>query len=308
MSGSPNGRARGWKAIVARTATSATVITMIPLVAIGIGSWLGVLQRLPDVAHAVISAAALPLLVVFVVGLLASRLPRPDPPPPVEVRSPVLGRWRAMNSPATRVPSHGTHLLGQTYAIDLVHEPAPGARPAFGGWHPARSIHEYPALGQPVVAPIDGRVVAARRRARDHRCRSSWLGLAYLMVESAILSLRGTGGILGNHVVIEVDGGGRWVTVAHLRRGSVRVQVGDRVTAGQQVGEVGNSGNSSEPHVHLQVTDHRRLWLALGVPFVFTDVVLSNAVDAPAAAPEPAVPAHDTLFHAVGEAERRVGR
>ena len=43
---------------------------------------------------------------------------------PVAVRSPVQGSWRALNSPATRVPSHGIQGYGQTYAIDLVYDPA----------------------------------------------------------------------------------------------------------------------------------------------------------------------------------------
>jgi hypothetical protein len=42
----------------------------------------------------------------------------------------VAGRWRAMKSPASKVPSHGTHGHGQTFAVDLVFEPADGARAA----------------------------------------------------------------------------------------------------------------------------------------------------------------------------------
>ena len=48
--------------------------------------------------------------------------------PPVEVAPPVTGRWLAFNSPADRVPSHHLHAYGQTYAIDLVHDPANGRR------------------------------------------------------------------------------------------------------------------------------------------------------------------------------------
>src|SRR5215218_7247426 len=52
--------------------------------------------------------------------------------PPVEVDVPVAGRWLAVNSPANRVPSHGLHAYGQTYAVDLVNEPKDGSRPQFG--------------------------------------------------------------------------------------------------------------------------------------------------------------------------------
>jgi murein DD-endopeptidase MepM/ murein hydrolase activator NlpD len=56
----------------------------------------------------------------------------------------------------------------------------------------------------------------------------------------------------GNAVVIDI-GGGRYVLYAHLKRGSARVDVGDTVVSGQVIGLVGDSGNSDEPHVHIQV-------------------------------------------------------
>lgn len=52
--------------------------------------------------------------------------PRGEPRPPVEVAPPVTGRWSALNSPADKTPSHGTHVYGQTYAIDIVAEPETG--------------------------------------------------------------------------------------------------------------------------------------------------------------------------------------
>ncbi|MFE0461586.1 peptidoglycan DD-metalloendopeptidase family protein [Kitasatospora sp. NPDC058965] len=53
----------------------------------------------------------------------------------------------------------------------------------------------------------------------------------------------------GNHVVL--DTGDAVVKLAHLRPGSVTVTVGQHVEAGRLLGEVGNSGNSTEPHLHL---------------------------------------------------------
>ena len=57
----------------------------------------------------------------------------------------------------------------------------------------------------------------------------------------------------------------------HLRAGSLRVGVGEEVVAGQQIAECGNSGNSTQPHVHVQATDSPELALAKAVPLAFRD-------------------------------------
>ncbi|MGH7448112.1 MAG: M23 family metallopeptidase, partial [Longimicrobiales bacterium] len=59
--------------------------------------------------------------------------------------------------------------------------------------------------------------------------------------------------VSGNSVVIDL--GGRYAFYAHLIPGSLRVSVGDRVRRGQVIGRVGNSGNSTEPHLHFHVVD-----------------------------------------------------
>lgn len=53
----------------------------------------------------------------------------------------------------------------------------------------------------------------------------------------------------GNHVVIRCAGAR--ILLAHLLSGSVRVRAGDTVVAGQPIGQVGNSGNTIEPHLHI---------------------------------------------------------
>ena len=71
---------------------------------------------------------------------------------------------------------------------------------------------------------------------------------------------------------------GLLVLLAHLRRGSVRVGAGDRVESGQQVGECGNSGNSTAPHLHFQVMDGPDPLAANGLPFVIDSFRLSQRV------------------------------
>lgn len=191
------------------------------------------------------------------------------------VRSPVRGRWQALNSPTSKVPSHGVHAYGQTYAIDLVYEPTDQPRPEFGSGPAMQQPAEYPAFGQPVEAMIDGTVVRASDWRRDHKSRSSYVAVAYMMLEGAIRELGGPGFVLGNHVVIR-GAHDTYAVVAHLQQGSLHVRTGDTVHAGQRLGSCGNSGNSSEPHVHAQIMDRKSSSVAVGIPMSFANITLDD--------------------------------
>jgi hypothetical protein len=219
------------------------------------------------VAIAVDAPAAVRLagMAVLLVGLaLYVRLGTPISDA-IDIAPPVGAGWRAFNSPASRVPSHGLHAWGQTYAVDLVYDPEDDTRPGTGWWPLARRPVAFPGFGQPIQAPVSGEVVRAVDRARDHLSRTSPFALAYLVLES-VRELAGPLGVLGNHVVIR-EPGGRHVLLAHLRRHSVRVRPGQVVAPGDIVAACGNSGNSSEPHLHLQVMDRPSAWVAAGLPF-----------------------------------------
>ena len=68
--------------------------------------------------------------------------------------------------------------------------------------------------------------------------------------------------------IIEI-GGGNYAFYAHLKPGSVAVKLGDRVKRGQQIGLLGNSGNSTAPHLHFHVTNGNSPLGSEGLPFVF---------------------------------------
>ncbi|WP_010202257.1 M23 family metallopeptidase [Salinibacterium sp. PAMC 21357] len=178
---------------------------------------------------------------------------------PLTVTPPITGRWMALNSPATRVPSHGVRAYGQTHAVDLVFDPEDRVRPEFGTGIVLRYPTDYPAFGEPVRAMIDGVVVRVTDSQRDHRARASLVGFGYMMVEGTIREFGGPRFIVGNYITIRGDDG-VFALVAHVKQRSAIVRVGDRVTAGQTIGACGNSGNSSEPHVHAQLMDRASPW------------------------------------------------
>ena len=215
---------------------------------------------------------AIPVSFVGVLSVSAwtSLRQRPDPrSEPQTLRLPVTGRWRALNTPATRVPSHGTHFLAQSYAFDLVGAEDRPTRPllrrVFGLDHPG----SYPAFGRAVVAPAMGTVMKTADWSRDHRGRDSALGLILWFVEQMARTFTGMRGLVGNYLVIEI-GEGVFVMCAHLKQGSIDVCAGDVVDAGQVIALCGNSGNSTEPHLHFQVMDNADPWKARGLPVIFS--------------------------------------
>ncbi|MFF5934825.1 M23 family metallopeptidase [Streptomyces sp. NPDC012508] len=216
-----------------------------------------------------IAAAALGITL----SLTARRRMAAAPRDAVEVEPPVTGRWSALNSPADRTPSHGTHQLGQTYAIDIVEEDEVRHRPPFARlWPVSRPSEDFPAFDAPLLAVADATVVHAEDGQRDHRSRNSLPALVYLLlIESTVRSLAGARRVTGNHIVLDL-GDGTYAMYAHLKRGSLTVRPGDRVAAGQELARCGNSGNSTEPHVHFQLMDGPDLDTARGVPFTWRGV------------------------------------
>ncbi|MFT4215745.1 MAG: M23 family metallopeptidase [Micropruina sp.] len=112
----------------------------------------------------------------------------------------------------------------------------------------------------------------------DVRVRRSLPAYSGFMRGQPVRVRRGLAGLAGNCVAIAVADGGPCVPIAHLRRGTVAVREGQRVDAGQPIGECGNSGNTTQPHVHLQVSDSLSGADARGLPFVFAAYRTSTGV------------------------------
>ncbi|KAB7744811.1 peptidoglycan DD-metalloendopeptidase family protein [Nostocoides sp. F2B08] len=217
------------------------------------------------------------LLPLVLIALALVRPPRVADPEARWIEVPVRGRWVGLNSPADKVPSHGVRAYGQEYAIDILHPADDGAPTTLGWGLGLREPETFSCFGEPVHAVADGVVVAADDRLDDQRSRSSWPTVIWMMTVGAFVrELAGPRFILGNHVVLD-HGEGVYSAYAHLRHGSLRVAVGGRVTAGQQLAEVGNTGNSSEPHLHLQLMDRAEVNAAAGLPFRWRGIEINQS-------------------------------
>lgn len=141
----------------------------------------------------------------------------------------------------------------QRYALDIVKLNALGTRAS--GLFPT-DPERYAAFGAEIRSPCAGEVIEAKDGKPDHR------GAGMDRENPA-----------GNHVVVRCAGGDRGVDVllAHMRRGSVAVEGGERVKEGRFLGRLGNSGNSSEPHLHAHAvrTGSGSVLEGEGVPILF---------------------------------------
>lgn len=198
---------------------------------------------------------------------------------------PLAGRCRVVNSPADRVPSHGIDKFGLSHAIDLVPVDDRGVSAPRGlrSWFASESPERFVGFGRRVEAPASGVVVWAHDGEPDGVARRAPLvELRYALTQTRRIAA-GVEAVAGNHVVIEVDGGAGFLWVVHLRRGSVRVEPGDAVVVGQSLGEVGNSGNSTEPHVHVHLADSAQWRKATGLPIAFAGYRVVSAEAQPGA-------------------------
>lgn len=121
-----------------------------------------------------------------------------------------------------------------------------------------RALTDYYAYGLDVVAPAAGIVHAVHDNEPDVPIGGS-----------------APGDDLGNYVALEV-GPDAFLYIAHLQRDSIPVRAGDHVEAGDLLGRVGNSGKSTEPHVHVHLQDSPRRHVSNGVPFYFSDYCLAD--------------------------------
>ncbi|QMU74895.1 M23 family metallopeptidase [Streptacidiphilus sp. PB12-B1b] len=198
-------------------------------------------------------AAVLPValgaaLAVALVRLVRARRHRWGAPLSAPLRFPfATGRWYVVQGGGPGINHHAT-VAEQRGALDLVRLGPVGFRTRSAGRFAADVPEAYAAYGSALLAPCDGLVVRAVDGIPDQAPGEPRFGPPY-----------------GNCVVI--DTGQETVHLAHLRPGSVRVAVGERVTAGQLLGEVGNSGHSTEPHLHIHAERE-----GLGLDLAFTGV------------------------------------
>jgi hypothetical protein len=163
------------------------------------------------------------------------------------LRLPFDGDWYVFWGGRTLDQNYHAAVRQQRFAYDLVVR-RDGRSHAGDGTR----LEDYYCWGQPILAPGAGTVVTALDSLADQ--------------QPGQMDPRNPA---GNHVIVD-HGNGEFSLLAHLRRGSVAVRAGDRVAQGQKLGECGNSGNTSEPHLHYHLQNGPAFGQAEGIPAQFS--------------------------------------
>jgi hypothetical protein len=196
---------------------------------------------------------------------------------PLDVRVPELGPplkgggWVAANGccetdgihRATVLPVNGGLHDTQRFAIDWMRMNDEG-RLVVGD---PSDVHSYVDYGAEIIAVAGGTVVSTLNTLDDQ--------VPGQLPDPSTITLQN---VDGNHVVVR-HRDGRYAFYAHMQKGSVTVEAGDRVRRGEMLGKLGNTGNTSAPHLHFHLMDGASVLGSSGLPYVLGRFELEGQVD-----------------------------
>ena len=191
---------------------------------------------------------------------------------PARVIEPPLrgSNWVASNGCCDRITPHRGALITvnglmqapERFALDWVQIDSKN-RTSEGGY---KTLTNWPFFGAPIYSVADGTVVNVYDEADEQVPGPSPTGIT-------------TDNIGGNMMVVDI-GDGAFAFYAHLQRGTQRAKLGEKVKAGQVLGLLGNTGNSTAPHLHFHLMDGISPLNSNGLPYVFPKFTSSGVVPA----------------------------
>jgi hypothetical protein len=229
----------------------------------------------------------LPERLLHHIEVLAGPLPDPRPTTPVLLRytvaplniltklphigPPLSGSgWVAANGccgassihrPSSLTVNGGIY-FAQRFAIDWMRLDSAG-RLVHGD---PGDVRNYTCYGADVLAVADGTVVETLNDLDDQKPGT--------LPDPKTITLAN---VDGNHVVLDL-GDGVFAFYAHLQKNSVRVKQGDRVKRGQLLGKLGNTGNTSAPHLHFHLMEGSSVLGSNGIPYVIDSFAIAGQI------------------------------
>ena len=183
---------------------------------------------------------------------------RKRPPIPNHNNTPVIlpfkGQWQCFWGGETEEQNKHIVLSNQRHAFDFVIVDSSGKSFKDKG----KVLTDYYAYGQNVYAPANGIVTDVTNGVRDNEPGNLNPFFA-----------------LGNSLIIKINTN-EYVVLAHFQNNSVRVKVGDEIKRGQVLGLCGNSGNTTEPHIHFHLQNTPVIQDGIGIKIVFPEIIVNN--------------------------------
>ena len=172
------------------------------------------------------------------------------------MRLPFNGEWTVFWGGDTKEQNYHVAVNFQKNAFDMVINNDAGKSYKTDG----KANTDYYAFGQPLLAPSDGEIVLAVDGVKDN-------------VPGKMNPLFTT----GNSILIKTKNN-EYILFAHFKQNSIKVKQGDLVKKGQLLGLCGNSGNSSEPHLHFHIQDAEDFTKTIGVKCYFDQLQVNGEI------------------------------
>ncbi len=187
------------------------------------------------------------------------KLPKGNYCSKVQYMLPFEGEWTVINGGCEKEFSHSWNVPTQRYAYDFVIMDNNGK--TYHG--PSDIVTSYACYGKNVLAPADGVVVAIGNICDDEKPFGEGI------IEMTAKDIRGNF-ILIKHAEKEYG------FIGHLQPNSIIVEIGQKVKQGEIIAKCGNSGNSSEPHIHFHLQDGLSFFMSAGIPISFQNICVSK--------------------------------
>lgn len=172
---------------------------------------------------------------------------------------PFEGRWSVVNGGVDKEVSHSWSILPQRYAYDFLIIDNSGKTYK----DDPKLAENYYCYGMNIIAPADGEIVVVSGKYNDSKVYGDGT------VDCNAKDIR------GNFVVIKHNDY-EYSTIAHIMPKSILVTLGQKVKQGEIIAKCGNSGNSSEPHIHFQLQNGKSFFASAGLPIEFSDITITN--------------------------------
>ncbi len=167
---------------------------------------------------------------------------------------PFKNEWNVLWGGDTKELNYHVESPAQKNAFDILIKDEKGKTYKTDG----KTNEDYYAFGKELVAPCNGEIVSAVDGVKDNK--PGILNPIYL---------------LGNSVIIKTANN-EYLLFAHFKQNSIKVKQGQKVTQGQLLGLCGNSGNSSEPHLHFHIQNVEDMNIAIGIKCYFDRLMVNG--------------------------------